>query len=798
MSDIVDRIEAIRLLAYRNRLAEAEGQTKDLIEILTRTELDRHLASIQETIDDYFLPRRRARLQVVLTNRLSAREPEPPAPAQAAPETPLTAQELVEQFEAGLEELSGRHIFEWSTYYRDWLEDDFDRFLRLIDDETDQVDWFLQYVLFLLWQHSTEIFQKGFNHQLTRGESQDYAQSKNLNGLQHFLDLPIDFYCHRLDRASRTQQAQDLRRLTSTMLIAILGGFADVDFGTRKGWEILSVEYRSWAHTLAFLTEPDLDRLQQVLGSSLFGDRIARIVRPTAAAIDDLGLGRRHVPLPAISQFRVNENRLDITLRPSDLSPIAHMIELQCYLDDSVDPLDLVEASRRGVAVVVAPLRPDLRSEVARDPRFATMVVAARGDQPSDVGDTRETVFGMLVDHAYRAETRADRHQPLLRNPALDFPLAEPGQLRFYRVRRRSVQNLLRTYESRNGVRLWCSVRRSGKTTAGFDLGSSTGQATIISQTCDTTGQREHDSVFYDRVSDALDKGRRIPQDFVEGLIDHCSDRESSEHGRIVFVLDEYETLFGQLAAFLRRDRDIRFTVVQPLMNQLVRFSRENLLIFLGQQPNAHFIMMDQNQLSPLVRQDPFPLFPHHAGDESSEFSELVAKALGNTMSPDPSFIDGVYAETSGHPYLTVNLLREFVQSLIDQGRPQSELTLDRSDIEGFCGAALTPSMLGRSSEYDFFRSAAAEALGDFGREHSPWLHDVYACMRGLMQASPTTFRCSHADFEAIARTVTTHPQTLLTAAAASNFIAHDNQWVWPRIRLLGRIAAVSEGSIHA
>ncbi|MFI1995053.1 hypothetical protein [Actinoplanes sp. NPDC020271] len=800
MDDIESRIAEIGEMAYRGKMGEAEEAAMTLIEIITQSELDHYSEKLRDMIEGSFLPKRRTRLIRALTNRLPMPEPstEEESTAQVAEhEEPATAWELLDQFDGGLRELSDRHIFEWSTYYHDWLADDFDRFLQAVDGSTFAED-FLEQVKLALRNHSTEIFQKGFNHQQGRGESQEYAQSKNVNGLQHFLDLPIDFYSARLASANQTRQAQNLRRLTSSMLSAILAGFAEVDFGLLKGWQILIAEYPSWVHTLAFLTASDLDRVQHALGSSILSERITQIVRPTSAAIDDLGLRRLHVPLPAISQFRVNESRLDISLRPSDLSPHSRMIEVQCYFQDSVDLLDLTEAYRRDVAVVVAPLRPDLRSEIARDSRLSRMVVASRGDQASEADDAREAIFAMLVNRAYRAETRADRHLPLSYNPALDFPLAEPGKLRFYRVRRRSVQDLLRTYEGRNGVRLWCSVRRSGKTTAGFDLGSSSGQATIISQTCDTTGQRPHDSVFYDTVSEALDKGVRIPQDFVSDLIRHCSDRETVEHGRFVFVLDEYETLFGQLASFLRRDPDIRFTVVQPLMNQMVRFSRENLLIFLGQQPNAHFIMMDQNQLSPLVRQDPFPLFPHTPGDESSEFSELVAKALGNAISPNVTFVDAVYEETSGHPYLTVNLLREFVQSLIDQGRPQSDLTIDRDDAADFYHRALTPSALGRSSEYDFFRSAAEEALGDFGRAHSRWLHDVYACMKQIVLASPDTFRCSVSDFEGIAQSVTRDPQKLLTTAAASNFIAYDSHWVWPKVRLLGRIAAISEGKVYA
>src|SRR5204863_4372926 len=115
------------------------------------------------------------------------------------------------------------------------------------------------------------------------------------------------------------------------------------------------------------------------------------------------------------------------------------------------------------------------------------------------------------------------------------------------------------------------------------------------------------------------------------------------------------ETLFGRLKSAVAREPDLRYTVAQPLLNQMVSFTRENLLVFLGQQPNAHFILMDQNQLSAYVQQDSFPLFQHEDGTMQGELAELVRKVLTERVSVDPSFVDGVHSETAGHPFLAVN-----------------------------------------------------------------------------------------------------------------------------------------------
>ena len=48
-------------------------------------------------------------------------------------------------------------------------------------------------------------------------------------------------------------------------------------------------------------------------------------------------------------------------------------------------------------------------------------------------------------------------------------------------------------------------------------------------------------------------------------------------------------------------------------------FSHENLLVFPGQEPGKHFILMDQNQIAPYVRPEPFPLFEHASGKDEFE-----------------------------------------------------------------------------------------------------------------------------------------------------------------------------------
>ncbi|MFE2567295.1 hypothetical protein [Streptomyces mirabilis] len=798
MSQVDAALQEITRLCREVKPSEAQDLTTALIQRLTTVELEAQETQLRTAIERSFLKKRKIALLALLDERLYGRPPAPdPTPQATAP----TEDDWLDEFRAGLQDLSDRHIFQWSTYYRDRLAEDFSHLLdRMADPEA--VKTLPPQIASALSSHANDIFQKGFNYLMAQGESESYALMKSLSGLQRFFDLPIEFYSTRLPAAADLEAARRLRALNSCMLSAIIMGYARVTFGSRTGREVLLENVRAWLHALPFLVTDDMLLVRGGIGRSHFTDSLLCSVLPAISAFDGLGNDRQHVPLPALSQYSVAEHRLDISLRPSTQSPYQQMIEVQCYLDSGyVDRRNLEEAHRRGVAAVVAPLSSDLHAFIEQDERLSATVVAVPREIDS-IPSTRDQVLRLLVDRSYRQGTTSARSQRLQWNFARDFPLEEPGKLRYYRVHRHSVHELLRAFESRNGVRLWCSVRRSGKTTAGFDLASTTGEATVVSQTCSSTGELANDGECYDRICAALDKGRRIPSTFFADLVNHCADGEPADRGRIVFVLDEYETLFGELQATLQSDPGSRYTVVQPLLNQMVQFARENLLVFLGQQPDAHFILMEQNQLSPFVRQDPFPLFAHEVGAEASEFAQFTQKVLGPQVSLETAFIDAIHTETAGHPFLTVNLLRDFVAFLIEQERRRSDLHLKLEDAIQFSEVRLRPSRVSRSREYEFFRRAASQAMGARPGRDTVWLRAVYCCLSEIMRMSPETMRCNMSDFEEIVERVA--PDTgisadrLLSSATESNFLDSNGEWVWPKVRLLGRIAAISQGDVYA
>ena len=323
---------------------------------------------------------------------------------------------------------------------------------------------------------------------------------------------------------------------------------------------------------------------------------------------------------------------------------------------------------------------------------------------------------------------------------------------------------------------------------------TTTGSSSIIGQTRGAS-QVEDAGTFYRRVREAVSNRGMLPESFVKEVVAECA-RVETYGRRTVLIIDEYETLFGLLGNAARDDTSIRYNVVQPILDQFVEFSHHNLLVFLGQQPDAHFILMDQNQLAPYVKQDSFPLFEHVSGTTAGEFSELVKKILAERIECQAGFLDALFEETAGHPFLTANVLVEFVEWLIERRRPQRGLKVRKQDFTNFSRKKLDASGILRTSEYDFFRRATAEALSEQGYRSNPWLFMIYWILRLLSSGENGGFRVSQTDFQALVDRIPIphggqRPECveLLRTATQANFLSHDERQVCVKIRTLGRIA---------
>jgi hypothetical protein len=330
------------------------------------------------------------------------------------------------------------------------------------------------------------------------------------------------------------------------------------------------------------------------------------------------------------------------------------------------------------------------------------------------------------------------------------------------------------------------------------ELASGIAERNAVFQRCELTGGDKTSRILFEEVCDALTKMTPLPRDFLRTVVARAAPMGDQQNRGSILIIDEYDRLFGRLRVAGRMNEDARHLVIQPLLDQFVEFATENLVILLGQQPNAHFIFMDQNQLSAYVQQEPYPLFSHEPGSRDSEFHELVRRTFQNTLQFNSSFVDSIYDETGGHPFLAINLLRDFVDWLIKKMVIPNNTLLTKELFKEYAVHGLTPAAIGRSRHYHYFRSAASEALSKEGVEQGPWIYAAYALLRHLaLQYGTESIATDQSSVEeymtmtlADARLNSYTVDSFLASAAESNFIEFSDEQIRAKIPLLARISA--------
>jgi hypothetical protein len=793
MSSIDQALAKIIRLVSTVQPVQAQEQALQLIEGLGHAQLVEHRVRIEEMIAA-FLPKRRRLLTQAFLTQLEA----PVAVKRDSEVSRSAALDWISDLRAftrsELAQLGEQHIFQWSTFYRDSIGKIYDR-ARECPDPTIVGQLLSEVLASEFARHAEDIFGRGYAF-VTASSSVASATEKSLGGLQRFTALPVEKYSATRLGLTSASEARMARLVCSAILAGILRGYGNVSYHDASGWQLLPRYPRSWAHYLPFLTLSDLDSVISELDLGALRSGLTSTVIPIVKSIDELieDDSQHLLAMPGLSVFYWPARRLELSIFQNCATDRRNYIEVHCYIDPSYVTRELLrESSNKGVSLIAAPIRPDLQELVDKDEslRACTINTTPQGGSTDSVGLRTRNV---LADELSRLSGSYSRANSITYNYAAEFPLRNPWCAKtYYFVQRLSVRALLRTFESQSGVRLWCSVRRSGKTTSCFDLGSSTGKTTVISQTCAQTEVYPADTVFYDHVVDALAAEDRISRTFFRDLVARCGQADLKDL-RFTFVLDEYETLFGDMSSAITRNPSLRYMVVQPLMDQMVAFSRDNLLVFVGQRPDAHFIIMDQNQLSPCVVQDQFPLFEHAEGSHSSEFGQLIQKVITPRVEFDTPFADALFSETGGHPYLTVNLLVVFFNWLISTKRRIDGLQLSAADYYDFAAEGFARDELIENEQYLVFRQFIGSMLGHKGRDRDPWLYTVLAAMREMTRNSATRIAVSRSDFSQIVERV--RPDSsydaieLLNMAQRANFLCSSRKEVWPRIPIMARLCA--------
>lgn len=768
-------------------MGEAESLLTGLIASASIEELAIVAPDLREAIDRFF-PKRKRNLLGLLETRLSRSTPK----KNQSPSTRLSIATLdLEDYELRLNKLQTSHIFQWATYYRDTAgfiyKDLFDR-LEFAEDWSGV----LYEVRRMFRDHALSISTRGLSYSLQHGLSEEAAQYKSLSGLQQFLYLVMNLYVDSQEKITSAIQARLYRSIGSSLLCGVLEGYAQA-----LGWDKLCDSYRHWVPALGFTTGADALSLMQksektiapLLG--LFDTTI-----PLLLAVDSL--------FNKYNDFDYLVTRISRTHHTSPLSleltlfSVAGGItsEFSAATVFSSETTELVEVENLGInssAVVVLKASPIVNNWIEQHDKHNFIDASRVGGLSDSAYDLSELVRGEL-EKQIEFNSDPEGAQLIRHNYAKDFPLEDPDSRRLFTVERHSVKVLLEKFERGTGIHLWCSVRRSGKTTAATSL---SGRSLVIFQTMDQVTDQVHHNIFEREIKAALSSCAPIASDFFESVVGACLAGAGVERtqGKVIFLLDEYEILFGMLDAMAAGQPMIKFNVALPLLSQMVRFASKNLLIFMGQRPDAYHIIPAQNQLSPLVRQHPFPLFEHIGGGGDSEFIQFLRKVLSQNLPFAPSFADAVYAETNGHPYLTVNLMVDFCDWLASNNALSSN-TLDANRFEHFVKARLSPGVLSRSSFYPFFKYQFSGYLGEQTRRDELWLYAIARVLNQIGLKHPRALSCPIARYNEIATQYlagsTTTPQVLLNSGVMSNFLKQDDGNIKPAVRLMARLAACS------
>ncbi len=784
-------------LISRQHVNAAFDNLVSLFQQCSQVDLKRLQDPITEIIDR-FLPKKRRMLGEAFRSRLDRGD------AHGSPESStdtLDNSAILQVFITSLRdrfnELSKWHIFQWSTYYKDELRAIMAETVELLRSSSNADAAFAQ-VSIEIRHHSVGIFTKGFSYVMSQSWStKEAAVTKSLGGLRSFLELPVEIYADESSRITEPRDCRALRRVTSRMLRGILVGFLDSNLGEADPGELLVRTAKTWVHVLPLLEASDLNSLGESFDLKTIAPILGRPLQLLAQELDHASsMSSVDAVVVTSAMININDESIDITLLPPADSSDTRPLELAILGGDGPAVKHQIDQRvKLGYIACVTPKpAPTYWKGTFPTKEVKNVVIAMPEEGSNSVG----FLLSRLRLRFYENTLVIQPSVPLKTNVAERFPLENPTLLTFFRVERPSIKALQTTLSTRTGVILWCSVRRSGKTTGVSELASGVAERNAVFQRCEMSGGDKTSRILFEEVCNALDTMNPLPRDFLRTIVTRAAPMGGQQNRGSILIVDEYDRLFGRLRVAGRRNEDARHLVIQPLLDQFVEFATENLLILLGQQPNAHFIFMDQNQLSAYVQQEPYPLFSHEAGSADSEFHDLVRRTFQKTLRFDTSFVDSIYEEAGGHPFLAVNLLRDFVDWLIAKKVVPNDILLTRELFREYGTHGLTLSAIGRSRHYHYFRAAASEALSIEGVEHSPWIHAAYKLLRHLALNSVTgSITMSHDSVEEYLASILTDvhlssytSDSFLASASESNFIAFSDEQVKARIPLLARISA--------
>ena len=435
------------LTEIKNRMAigERDGPEqllKDLIVQMGPAELSDWRLDIVRIINEFQKKRRRNLLEVLDSQKSEhssfGQSNAGAVSRQVAPDISPTSS-LVMQFRHALDELHQHHIFQWSTFYRDCFDLYFGRFLDSM--ERPSPDDLVEGITSPLADHTHAVFSQGYVY-VRRTHNADDAINKSLNGLSHFLAVPLDYYSSQASGVSDYRSAMSLRLLFSAALCGILQGYSRVQFDAQTGGGILARFQRRWAHYAAFLTPQHAECVIENVAPGPFASGLKISALPLLDALQRFFRleDEDYWPIPVVGQYSWPQRRLDISIRPPRNATFQGLIETRAFLDESfVHIEDLDNAFGRRVVLVIAPLKPDMQKVVNERGRLNAIVVpvnqALSDTEQAPISNrsyAADRAFTVLDDAVYAVRSKLEAKSPITYNFAREFPLHHPDKASFF------------------------------------------------------------------------------------------------------------------------------------------------------------------------------------------------------------------------------------------------------------------------------------------------------------------------------------------------------------------------------
>jgi hypothetical protein len=232
-----------------------------------------------------------------------------------------------------LNELRDAWIFDWSHSYRNLVGEVFQRALESLEKKPDD-DRPLATIEDLFNRHTIDIFTKGYKVRI-KTASHPQAIRISVSGLQRFLDLPFESYSAVARSTPDSVRGLAARRVCSSMLIGILLGYGETEFGDQTGWQLLVPNSRSWVDSLAFLVPEHMHQFLLKLEHGSFRDSLSDVIAPVFEAIDRVirNAPQNQLPLPTSGEYEPCVNRLGVILELPGVPDHLRFLEIHCFLD---------------------------------------------------------------------------------------------------------------------------------------------------------------------------------------------------------------------------------------------------------------------------------------------------------------------------------------------------------------------------------------------------------------------------------------------------------------------------------